>query len=418
MPDYIIEGLRPWQRSTWNSLQRFNVIVAHRRSGKTVFSCLKLIAQMLQKPNGVGAYIAPQYSQAKRVALELIKSYLPPGSDVNASELKITLPNQARVYLLGAENPNPIRGLGLDYAILDEVAQMPSVAWTQVIRPALADQHKEGGAIFIGTPMGMSGLFYRLFQDAETLPGWARFHLPYTATDALAPAEIEALRREMRPEAFEQEMECSFQAAVRGAYWGTELAAAEKAGRIGGVPHDPTALVHVSWDLGMADSTALWYRQVCGREIHAIRYEEYQNTGLPEIIRQMRAHAYNWGEIIGPHDLAVRELGSGRSRIEIARELGVNFRVAPNWRVNEGIEAVRALLPRCWFDRQNCGQGVEALKLYRADFQGTREVFSKAPLHDWTSHAADSARYFAVTFDERLLSGQLPPLKINHAGTI
>lgn len=416
MPEYEILGLRPWQRSTWNSLARFNVIVAHRRSGKTVFSCLRLISELLQKPGSVGAYIAPQYSQAKRVALELIKGYLPPGSDVNASELKITLPNQARLYLLGAENPNPIRGLGLDYAVLDEVSQMPSSAWSEVIRPALAD--RQGGAIFIGTPMGMSGLFYRLYTDAPELPDWQRYFLPYTATNALPEAEIEALRREMRPEAFEQEMECSFQAAVRGAYWGTEMAQAEKDGRITKVPHDPAALVHVSWDLGMADSTALWYWQVCGREIHAIRYEEYQNTGLPEIIRQVKAHRYNWGDFIAPHDIAVRELGSGRSRIELARDLGVNFMVAPNWRINEGIEAFRALIPRTWFDREGCGQGIEALKLYRADYQGTREVFSKNPLHDWTSHAADSARYFAVTFDERRVAGQLPPLRINHSGTI
>jgi hypothetical protein len=416
MAEYEILGLRPWQRSTWNSLARFNVIVAHRRSGKTVFSCLRLISELLQKPGSVGAYIAPQYSQAKRVALELIKGYLPPGSDVNASELKITLPNQARLYLLGAENPNPIRGLGLDYAVLDEVSQMPSSAWSEVIRPALAD--RQGGAIFIGTPMGMSGLFYRLYTDAPDLPDWQRYFLPYTATNALPEAEIEALRREMRPEAFEQEMECSFQAAVRGAYWGTEMAQAEKDGRITKVPHDPAALVHVSWDLGMADSTALWYWQVCGREIHAIRYEEYQNTGLPEIIRQVKAHRYNWGDFIAPHDIAVRELGSGRSRIELARDLGVNFMVAPNWRINEGIEAFRALIPRTWFDREGCGQGIEALKLYRADYQGTREVFSKNPLHDWTSHAADSARYFAVTFDERRVAGQLPPLRINHSGTI
>lgn len=416
MAEYEILGLRPWQRSTWNSLARFNVIVAHRRSGKTVFSCLRLISELLQKPGSVGAYIAPQYSQAKRVALELIKGYLPPGSDVNASELKITLPNQARLYLLGAENPNPIRGLGLDYAVLDEVSQMPSSAWSEVIRPALAD--RQGGAIFIGTPMGMSGLFYRLYTDAPDLPDWQRYFLPYTATNALPEAEIEALRREMRPEAFEQEMECSFQAAVRGAYWGTEMAQAEKDGRITKVPHDPAALVHVSWDLGMADSTALWYWQVCGREIHAIRYEEYQNTGLPEIIRQVKAHRYNWGDFIAPHDIAVRELGSGRSRIELARDLGINFMVAPNWRINEGIEAFRALIPRTWFDREGCGQGIEALKLYRADYQGTREVFSKNPLHDWTSHAADSARYFAVTFDERRVAGQLPPLRINHSGTI
>ena len=416
MAEYEILGLRPWQRSTWNSLARFNVIVAHRRSGKTVFSCLRLISELLQKPGSVGAYIAPQYSQAKRVALELIKGYLPPGSDVNASELKITLPNQARLYLLGAENPNPIRGLGLDYAVLDEVSQMPSSAWSEVIRPALAD--RQGGAIFIGTPMGMSGLFYRLYTDAPDLPDWQRYFLPYTATNALPEAEIEALRREMRPEAFEQEMECSFQAAVRGAYWGTEMAQAEKDGRVTKVPHDPAALVHVSWDLGMADSTALWYWQVCGREIHAIRYEEYQNTGLPEIIRQVKAHRYNWGDFIAPHDIAVRELGSGRSRIELARDLGVNFMVAPNWRINEGIEAFRALIPRTWFDREGCGQGIEALKLYRADYQGTREVFSKNPLHDWTSHAADSARYFAVTFDERRVAGQLPPLRINHSGTI
>jgi phage terminase large subunit len=410
--------LRPWQYDVWQRLDthRFAVLVVHRRGGKTVLCCLRLLHEMLEKPGGVAAYIAPQYAQAERVVMAMLTGMLPPGSTIDKSKLKITLPNQAVIYLLGGENPNPLRGLGLDLVILDEVAQMPSSVWTEVIRPTLADTG--GRAIFIGTPMGMSGLFYRLFTDAPTLPGWMAEHLPWDRTQALPLDEIEALRREMRPEAFEQEMECSFQAAVRGAYWGTEMAAAEKEGRIGGVPHDPAALVHVSWDLGMADSTAIWYWQVCGREIHAIRYEEYQNTGLPEIVRQIKTHAYNWGDWIAPHDIAVRELGSGRSRREMARDLGVEFVVAPNWRINDGIEAFRSLLPRIWFDREHCQQGIEALKLYRADFQGTREVFSKNPLHDWTSHAADSARYFAVTFDERKVHGQLPPLRINYAGTI
>ena len=393
------------------------MVVAHRRSGKTVLCCLWLISELLKAPGQIGVYVCPQFSQADRIAFPILKKYLPPGCEINEAKLRITLPTQSVIYMLGAENPDPIRGMKLYRAVLDETQNMPSRAWSEVIRPALADTG-EGGAIIIGTPLGMAGLFYRLQRDAENLPGWARFILPWDVTKAMPEAEIEALRREMRPEEFEQEMECSFQAAVRGAYWGTEMAAAEKEGRISNVPHDPAALVQVSWDLGMADSTSLWYWQIIGREIHAVRYEEYQNTGLPEVIRQMRSHPYNWGDIIAPHDIAVRELGSGRSRIEVARDLGVAFLVAPKWRVNEGIEAFRTLIPRLWFDRERCGQGVEALKLYRADFQGTREVFTKAPLHDWTSHAADSARYFAVTFDERKTQGQLPPLKVNYAGTI
>jgi hypothetical protein len=293
---------------------------------------------------------------------------------------------------------------------------MPTAVWTSVIRPALADTG--GKAIFIGTPMGMSGLFYRLFRDAPGLEGWMAEHLPWQVTKALPDDEIEALRREMRPEAFEQEMECSWTAAVRGAYWGKELAEAERQGRITTVPHDVAAKVHTSWDLGMSDSTAVWYWQVAGREIHAIRYEEYQNTGLPEIIRQVKSHPYVWGEHIAPHDIAVRELGTGISRRELARNLGLDFVVAPNWRVNEGIEAFRALIPRLWLDRERCAQGLEALKLYRADFKTVQEVFTKAPLHDWTSHAADAARYFATSFNERIVDQPLQPMRVNYAGTI
>ena len=202
---------------------------------------------------------------------------------------------------------------------------------------------------------------------------------------------------------FRQELECSFDAAIEGAYYGKLMDQAESEGRIGTVPHDPMLPVYLSLDLGFSDATSVWAWQVSpGGEVRAIYWEEWQNTALPVIAKELQAHEWNIAVWILPHDAKVHELGSGRTREGILRELGCNVRIAPNQRVRDGIEAVRTLLPKMRFDRESCGDGVEYLKQYRAEFNETRQVFGLQPVHDFTSHAADSVRYFAVTYRDGL----------------
>ena len=365
----------------------------------------RLILKALQAPStSICAYIAPQYRQAKRVAWPIMKQYAGeiPGVQFNESELCMTLPNGVRTYLLGAADPDPIRGSGIFHAACDEIAQWPRVAWSEVIRPALSDY--QGSADFIGTPFGMQNLFYELYNQAEDTPNWSRALLKWDDVNAISADEVAQIRKEVSEEAFQQEYECSFTAAVRGAFYGRIMAQAEEAGRIGHVPHDPALPVHTSWDIGVADSTVVVFWQVLrGGEVRMIDCREFQNTGLPEIKKELDGLPYTYDQHFAPHDIKVREWGgSGQSRLETARSLGIRFRVVRNISIRDGIEAVRVLLPRVWFDRKNCFTCIEGLKTYRTDYNEQREVFNLTPLHSWESHFADAVRMFAVGWRDRM----------------
>ena len=392
---------RPWQAEAYNDLDRFSVLCCHRRSGKTVFAINWLIREACTKKDSVTAYCSPQYSQAKRVAWKYLQKFagVIPGVTFNTSELRADFPNGSRLYLLGAENPQPLRGLGLDAAVLDEVAQMPRTAWSSVIRPCLAD--KRGKAIFIGTPMGRANLFAELVHPRTQQKGWMSKTLTVHDTGALPPDEIQALRDEMPPEEFEQELLCSFDAQIKGAYWGRQMSDAEKAGRITSVPYISDLPVTTCFDLGINDSTFIWYAQHIGSEVHLIDCDEFTNTGLPDIVKHVQAKPYIYDRHLFPHDVKVRELGSGKTRVETLANLGMAASHVPNIPIMDGINAARNLLSRCWFDRDKCFTGIEALKLYRSEYSETKQVLSNAPRHDWTSHAADSFRYFSVSYQDR-----------------
>lgn len=389
---------RPHQRQAWDARQRFNVLVWHRRAGKTVYAINWLLRHVLecQRPNPRGAYLAPMYKQAKRVAWTLLKIYagVIPGVRFLEQELRCVLPGGREVWLLGADNPDALRGIYLDAVVLDEVAQMAPRTWGEIIRPALSD--REGSAMMIGTPFGMANEFHRFYTLAEGTPGWRRSLLTVNDTNAIAPAELDALRREMRAEEWEQEMMCSFSAAVRGAFYAHEMALADRQNRITRVPHDRLLPVHTSWDLGMANRTVVWLWQTVGAEVRAIGCRAYAGMGLPEIAADLRTLGYNYGKHYAPHDAKVRELGSGKSRQEVAHALGLNWTLVPEVGLLSGIEATRALLGRVWFDAEACADGIEALRLYRTEWDDERRVFSTQPLHDWTSDYADSVRMFAV----------------------
>jgi hypothetical protein len=389
---------RTLQKKLHDEMQRFNVIVCHRRFGKTVFAINELIKKALtttlKKPRV--AYICPLHKQAKTVAWDYVKEFtrVIPGMEYNEAELRADFPNSARLQLFGADNPDALRGIYLDQVVLDEYSQMSPKAWSEVIRPALAD--REGSAIFIGTPMGMNN-FYQRYSDAVSLDGWYRVIYKASETGIIKAGELEAARREMSPEEYEQEFECSWSAAIKGAYYGKLMQLAEEDSRIGKVPYDPLLQVITSWDLGISDATAIWFWQVTGAEIRAIDYEEYQGMGLPDIIKRLKDKPYIYKQHIGPHDIKVREFGSGKSRIESALDLGIRFDIAPNQSVADGINAVRGIIPRTWFDAEKCKHGIESLKQYRTEYNDKRGTFRLNPLHDWSSHAADSVRYFAIT---------------------
>ncbi|GAB7023768.1 hypothetical protein JCM12178A_23260 [Salidesulfovibrio brasiliensis] len=396
---------RKHQARIEQNLARFSVLVCHRRFGKTVLSVNRLIqeARRTTLPDWRGAYIAPLYKQAKAVVWDHLKHFCGLGLDgcdvkFNESELRADFASGARIRLFGAENPDSLRGLYLDAVVFDEVAQMPYRIWSEVVRPALSD--RKGWGMFIGTPQGKNAL-YELWKRAQLDDEWYAAMFRASETGVLDDAELQAARREMSPEEYEQEFECSFTAAIRGAYFGGLMADTERDGRIGAVPVDPVMPVHTAWDLGMSDSTAIWFVQAGpGGEFRAVDYYEATGQGLDHYAKVLDGKGYKYGRHIAPHDIRVRELGTGRSRLETALKLGIRFDICPNIPVQDGINAVRQVLPRFRFDAARCEAGIDALRHYRREFNERVGDFTPRPVHDWTSHAVDAFRYFAVGFRE------------------
>lgn len=410
---------RPLQRELHPLLRRFNVLVKHRRYGKTVFGINEKIHRSLQNQlrNPQYAYIAPTYGQAKRVAWDYFKQYteMIPGMFPNEAELRIDIPRPAlndrvRYMLLGAENPGSLKGLYLDGVILDEYAEMDPIIWTQVVRPMLSD--RKGWAIFMGTPKGKNH-FYDIWELAnkfmrEGNPDWFARMSKASETGIVPKDELEAARQLMGEEAYMQEFECSFTASLVGAYFGKEMALLRDENRICKVPYDRSVPVITAWDLGISDTTCIWFIQLVGKAIHVIDYIEMSGMGLDYYARLLRERGYDYEEHLLPHDAAARDLSTGKTRVETLRKLGLrHIRVVPKLAVEDGINAVRTLLPRCWFDevktnlRNELGdRGRGSLESYERKWDSKNKIFQPRPLHNWASHGADAFRTLAVGLRE------------------
>jgi hypothetical protein len=405
----VLFNPRPLQREVYDSLARFNVLVCHRRWGKTVFCIAKLVREAVEHRGGDGrfAYIAPLFRQAKQVAWDYLKQYTDqiPGRKIYENDLKVDLPNGSRIQLFGADNPDALRGMYLDGVILDEHAQHRPGLWGAVIRPLLTD--RKGWAIFIGTPMGHNE-FYDMYINArdgfedkngKRIPAddWRAFMYRASKSGVLDDEELQAAEREMSPEEYEQEFECSFEAAIRGSYYGDLMAKALEDGRVGNVPYDPAVPVHTAWDLGIGDSTAIVFFQQVGTNIHVIDYYEDSGKALADYVRELQEREYVYGEHLFPHDVKARELIAGKTREEVLQGLlNYQVRVVEQHKVDDGVQAVRNHIGRMWFDVSNCSRLIEALKQYRREFDDVKRVFKNRPLHNWCSHPADAVRYMCM----------------------
>jgi len=392
---------RPLQKAIHKSLKRWNVLVCHRRFGKSVMSINQLIHSALsfKGKNGRFAYLAPTYTQGKTIAWDYLKEFSQPvpGTKANESELRVDFPNGSRVRIFGCDRPDALRGIYLDGVVLDEYAQMPANLFGEVVRPSLSD--RKGYAIWIGTPQGKNA-FYDLYRQADGRSEW--FTAMYKASDTgiLDKDELKDAQSIMTSDEYEQEYECSWQASIKGAYYAKWMNEADKEGRITSVPYDPALAVHTAWDLGVGDATAIWFFQAYGRELRIIDYYEASGEGLPYYAKILQERGYVYGDHFAPHDIAVRELGSGRSRKEIALNLGIRFQVVAKQSIDDGIEAVRSVLPRCYFDSEKARQGIDSLIHYHKEFDQKRGEFKNRPYHDWSSHASDAFRYLAVGFKD------------------
>lgn len=377
---------------------RFTVVVAHRRFGKTVSAINHLIKAAIEcdKPNPRYAYIAPTYGQAKRVAWDYLQEYTRPlGANYNVSELRADFWGR-RISLYGSDNPDSLRGQYFDGVVIDEVGDQNPKIWNEIIRPALAD--RLGWACFIGTPKG-NNHFRDLADRAKDEPNWAFLEFRASQTNILPADELKAALREMGQDKYDQEFECSFNAAVEGSYYGQIINSLEADNRITDFPRDDLCKSFVAWDLGISDSTSIWVAQVAGKEVRVLDCVENHGVGLDWYVSWLRENNYQHFDQILPHDVEVRELGTGKSRKEVLQEAGLNITVCPRLSVADGIQSVRRLLPRCWFHTRT-KNGINALRNYRKEYDEKRQVFYDRPLHDWCSHYSDAMRYLAIGLDE------------------
>lgn len=403
---------RPQQAELHARMRRFNVLVCHRRFGKTVFAVNEMIdraARFGQTHPGLinprFAYLAPYRWQAKDIAWDYFKWYTQifPGVEVNESELKIKIPRPALkdhvlFQLVGAENPMALKGRYLDGGILDEYGEMYPAAWREAIRPTLID--RKGWAVFIGTPKGENN-FKELYDYANESgdPAWMSGMFKASETGLIPEEELAALKREMSEEEYEQEMECSFMAALVGAYFGKAMSQAEKTSRITQVPHDEALRVDTFWDIGMNDVTSIWFVQHHYGTWRVIEYLEAPDTGLPEWVRILKKKKYLYGKHHFPHDMTVREWGTGKARIAVAEELlgRQNVEIIPRIEDKlDSINAARLMISKCVFDAEKCKRGIDALKNYQRKWDSKANVFSPKPLHNWASNAADAFQGFAM----------------------
>jgi len=373
--------------------------------GKTVLCINDLIYRALidGKEDGRYAYIAPYYSQAKSIAWDYLLRYSQPVlAKANQSELWIELVTGARIRLLGAENCDALRGNYLDGVVMDEFADMKPSIWGAVVRPLLSD--RKGWATFIGTPKGHNA-FWEIYNNATKDPNWYVKVLRASQTGILDKAELEDAAKAMTEDQYLQEFECDFESAILGAYFGKEMRQLTDDGRIREVEYDPLFPVHTAWDLGYSDDTAIWFFQVVHGEIRCLDY--HSSNGQPVafyagiIQSREKERGYVYGTHWLPHDARARTLSSNRSVIE---QLGdkiplKNIKIAPNLKLQDGIQASRLALTRTWFDHK-CNDGIECLRQYQREYDEDKKVFRDKPRHDWTSHGADAFRYLALTWKD------------------
>jgi hypothetical protein len=398
---------RKYQQYLHNNLERFNVLVCHRRFGKTMFALNEMIDQAFRcdKKNPQYAYISPNYAQTKRVAWDPLKQYLGdvPGLDTNEQQLRADVKRPwskdfIRFLMLGSENPDSIRGIHLDGAIIDEYASCDPTIFTQVVLPALSD--RGGWCIFIGTPAGQNH-FYDLYEHAGRTDGWFRATFKASDTKIIPEQDLLAAKASMSEEEYEQEFECSFSAPNTGAYYAKYIHKIEHKGQITiDCSYDPDLPVETFWDLGIDDSTAIWFMQQTREGFRFIDYLENSGEGLDWYGQELMKKPYTYREHFLPHDGGNRDYSTGKTRQQSLYEMGLGRVrvVARNENKPEHrIEEVRKVLKECWFHPDKCQRGLDALKNYQRKWDGKNQIWSTRPLHNWASHGADAFGLFAMS---------------------
>lgn len=379
------------------------MIIWPRRAGKDIVAWNFCIRKCIEKPCTI-FYLFPTYSQARKVIWQSITNegkrfldFVPPelllGTNEQLMQVKFT--NGSILQLVGSDNYDALVGTNPYVCVFSEYALQDPRAF-QFLRPILVAN--DGIAIFISTPRGKNHL-YELYNVAQNNPHWFVERLTVNDTKHISLFEIEKEKAEglVSDDLIQQEYYCSFDFGIEGAIYGKYIDKLRLDNRITDVPYEPTSLVHTAWDLGMRDDTCVIFFQICGMTVRII--DAYSNNGKPleHYAQLLQEKDYVYGKHFAPHDIKVRELGTGLSRLEKARQLGIKFTVAHNLPVVDGIEAVRSALAKIWFDQNKCADLIKSLEHYRREYDHKKQVYKSTPLHDFSSHYSDAMRYLCIS---------------------
>lgn len=399
---------RSYQLPIFDAIENKNykrvLAILPRRAGKDVCG-FNLMVRAALRTVGVYYYIFPTFAQAKRVIWDSITNegkrfldYIPSElvKQEYSQEMKVKLINGSLIQLVGSDNYDSLMGTNPRGIVFSEYALQDPRAY-QYLRPILTANN--GWALFLSTPRGKNHL-YELYQIANNSPEWFSYKLTIDDTRHIPPIEIERERAEgiMSEDLIQQEYYTSFSLGIEGAYYAKYLDKMRLKGQIGVVPWEPSFKVHTAWDLGIRDATSIIFFQVAGQVIRIIDCYENSKEGLEHYIKILQGHPYTYGKHIAPHDIAQHEWTSGQTRLEKARQLGISFIVSDKHRIEDGIEAVRSTFSKIWIDERVCAPLLKALGNYRQEYDVKKKIYHSHPLHDWSSHYADSARYLCMNW--------------------
>jgi len=399
---------RAYQLPICNALEKDHykklLIVMPRRAGKDIVAW-NLMVRAAIRETAVYFYCLPTFKQARLVIFDSITNdgkkfidFIPPEliSKVNSSEMKITLYNGSIIQLIGSDTyDTSLVGTNAKMIVFSEYSLADPRAYA-FARPLL--NANEGTVIIVSTPRGKNHL-YDLYEIASRSSDWFCYKLTLDDTQHISREDIEReiASGELSESFAAQEYDCSFEMGQEGSVYSKYIDKMRLDDKITIVPWEANFPVHTAWDLGVRDATSIVFFQVIGTAIHIIYCYENTSVGLEHYIKYLSSLPYTWGRHIAPNDIKVRELGTGMSRLEKAHQLGIDFLVAKNLSLEDGIEAVRSTLPKMYIDEKKCAPLVKALENYHYEFDSKRNVYSPAPCHDRYSHFCDAIRYMCIS---------------------
>jgi len=401
---------RPQQALVHKELDkhRYAVLLCHRRFGKTTLCLNHLVKKCLTNKNFNPRYhyICPTYKMAKSIGWDFLKYYTKniPGTKFNESELRADFINGSRITLLSSENPDSIRGIYSDGVIIDETSMITAALVDEVVTPALSD--RRGFMYMVGTPAGMQNILYDYFNKAQADDKWFLYKAKASETKIVAEDELEAALSVMGEAKYNQEFECSFIGNIRGSIYGDLVNDLDDAKRIGNVPYDPAHLVNTAWDLGYTDACSIIFFQQISHNIHIIDYYENEKEALPHYAEVLKEKEYIYGNHYAPHDVEQTDFSSGYTRREVASNYGIRFRVSPRIPLEDGIHAVKMILPRCKINSDNCSDLLIALRHYHRKYNDKERVYKIKPVHDFSSHPMDALRCLATGIQEQQITNK------------